>query len=108
MEFNLSNYTDLLQTTFDYASIIAAVIFAFLKQYHSRKQKKAEAEAASQQAKVRELEVKHLLKKREIEELRKKLETSKSKLENEEKLRKKYEDRYNKLKIYLKIDNEFN
>jgi len=107
MDIDFSNYTDLAKKVFEYASVIAAIIFAVGRQYHVRKQKKAEAESAAHQAKVRELEVKHLLKKKEIDELRRKLERTNQKAEKEEELRRKYEDRYKRLRRYLKIDNEF-
>lgn len=107
MEFDLSNYTEVAKRVFEYTSVIAAIVFAVWRQYHVRKQKKAEAEAAAFQAKVRELEVKHLLKKKEIDELRRKLERHQKRANKEEELRKKIEDRYNRLRRYLKIDKEF-
>lgn len=107
MDFDFSNYVSLFKPVFEYASIIAAIILAFWRQYHVRKQKKAEAESAAFQAKVRELEVKHLLKKKEIDELRRKLEKSQQTLEKEKNLRTKYETQYRKLRVYLKLDNEF-
>ena len=101
MEIDLSQYQNLVKHFFEIASVCAAVVFAFLRQYSARKQKQAEAEALAKKSRVRELEVTLMMKKQEVQDLFHSNENLSEQLEEEKEERIKYQTKYENLRDSL-------